>query len=91
MVKLQYTGDGAFIMGVPACDLSEQDLENAACLFGTTVDETIELLIGRGLYTKEGSKHICDECGKEYISESAFHKHVLSHIQDEEVDQWPTG
>lgn len=50
---LKYRGTGEYIPGVPAQDLDDEALEAVARIFNLSVDETIEQLTARGLYTVE--------------------------------------
>lgn len=49
-MALEYIGQGRAIPGVPASDLSDEDLKAVAANFGLSLAETEGLLIERKLY-----------------------------------------
>jgi hypothetical protein len=51
MTTCIYNGHGEGIAGVPAQDLTEDDVRKVASDWGISVDETITLLTSRGLYS----------------------------------------
>ena len=90
MIAFTYTGNGEYIMGIPARDLTQYDLENIAHLRGEAIDDVIALVTSRGLY-KPADHYVCKECGKEYKSHAAYHKHVLSHVEPEPIEEADNG
>lgn len=55
-MSLIYTGDGKYIMGVPAQDLSDEDISRLAESFGKSNATYIDELIGSGIYEKPKPK-----------------------------------
>ena len=49
-MTLKYIGNGEYILGLPARDLSDIEVERYADSIGLTVAATNTLLISRGLY-----------------------------------------
>lgn len=54
-MSLTYVGDGKYIMGVPAQDLSDAEITRLAESFGKTESDYIEELLGSGIYKKPKS------------------------------------
>jgi hypothetical protein len=49
-MPLKYIGNGQYIMGCPAHDLTDDEITTYADKIGMTFDETVALLVKRGLY-----------------------------------------
>lgn len=50
-MTLTYNGNGEGIIGIPARNLTPDDIMHAASMWQLTVDETTQLLCSRGLYS----------------------------------------
>lgn len=57
-MKLIYQGKGEYIHGVPARDLSSEEVQRIATDWGKSLAETEGLLIQRGLYKAEKAEKI---------------------------------
>lgn len=55
-MPLKYIGKGKHIMGLPARDLSDDEIESYAKSIGFTVGTTQTLLVDRGLYKSPPKK-----------------------------------
>jgi hypothetical protein len=55
-MSLKYIGDGKFITGIPAGDLTDDEITSLAGDFLLSVDDFEELLIQRGIYTTTAKK-----------------------------------
>lgn len=56
-IKLKYNGDGNYIMGVPARDLTTDDIDlivSRRAIMGDDLDTVIEQLTRYGLYSQVG-------------------------------------
>lgn len=51
-MTLEYIGNGGHITGLPAQDLSEQDVKDYASLIGLTVTQCKKALLKSGLYAE---------------------------------------
>ncbi len=55
-MTLKYIGDGKHITGIPAQDLTDEDISRLAAVFNYSEADFIALLIQRGLYSQSKTK-----------------------------------
>jgi len=81
IIKLTYTGEGRYLMCVPARDLSDYDLEELSVLFDNNLEGITNYLVESGIYQLD-NRFICSTCGRVFKSWDKLNTHELKHIED---------
>jgi hypothetical protein len=96
--RLRFNGENGspFIPGIPARDLEHQDLIELSLSRGCAIDALVTLLCsdtpgrriraGKPLYSVN-KPHICPQCEEEFVLWDKFHKHALTHVNENESQE----